>query len=197
METLYQILNLIATSLLIPTIIILIFLFIKALFLIGSFFGNYTDRKKFKKNIQPLLKELEQNKFDKTLSFDNKRHTLSKYLTNIQKVGWTGVQAEKQLTDMRLEYKRQLESPKLLMKTGPMLGLMGTLIPMGPALAGLASGDIASMALNMQLAFATTVLGIFIGLTAFIILEIKKRWASEDYSEIEFLVDLKNSLDNA
>ena len=39
---------------------------------------------------------------------------------------------------------------------GPILGLMGTLIPMGPALAGLASGDIASMAYNMQIAFATT-----------------------------------------
>ena len=37
-----------------------------------------------------------------------------------------------------------------------MLGLMGTLIPMGPALVGLSTGDIASMAYNMQVAFATT-----------------------------------------
>ena len=46
-----------------------------------------------------------------------------------------------------------------LTKTAPMLGLMGTLIPMGPALAGLASGDIGNMAYNMQIAFATTVVG--------------------------------------
>ena len=46
---------------------------------------------------------------------------------------------------------------------GPVLGLMGTLIPMGPALVGLSSGDIASMAYNMQVAFATTVVGLVIG----------------------------------
>ena len=41
-----------------------------------------------------------------------------------------------------------------------MLGLMGTLIPMGPALVGLSTGDIASMAYNMQVAFATTVVAV-------------------------------------
>ena len=53
--------------------------------------------------------------------------------------------------------ERELETPKMFTKMGPMLGLMGTLIPMGPALVGLSSGDIASMAYNMQVAFATTV----------------------------------------
>ena len=42
----------------------------------------------------------------------------------------------------------------MLTKFGPILGLMGTLIPMGPALMGLSTGDIGSMAYNMQVAFA-------------------------------------------
>ncbi len=189
METLYQVLNLISTSLLIPTIIVLLFLFIKTLLLIGSFFGNYADRTKFKKNIKPVLKKLENSKAKITLPSNN-RHVLSKYLQKMQDVNWSSSKTEKLLTDMQLEYKKQLESSKILMRSGPMLGLMGTLIPMGPALAGLASGDIASMALNMQLAFSTTVLGIFIGLTAFIVLEIQKRWANEDFAELEYLVEL-------
>ena len=191
METLYQVLNLIATSLLIPTIVVLIILFIKTLLLIGSFFGNYADRTKFKKNIKPLLKDVETNKSD-IIFEENERHILSKYLKKMQDENWKGLKAERLLSNMQLDYKKQLEPSKILMKSGPMLGLMGTLIPMGPALAGLAAGDISSMALNMQLAFSTTVLGIFIGLISFIILEIKKRWANEDFAEIDYLYDIMN-----
>ncbi len=191
METLYQVLNLIATSLLIPTIVVLIILFIKTLLLIGSFFGNYADRTKFKKNIKPLLKDVETNKSDIVFE-ENERHILSKYLKKMQDENWKGLKAERLLSNMQLDYKKQLEPSKILMKSGPMLGLMGTLIPMGPALAGLAAGDISSMALNMQLAFSTTVLGIFIGLVSFIILEIKKRWANEDFAEIDYLYDIMN-----
>ncbi len=188
MESLYQILNLISTALLIPTIIILILMFVKALFLIGSFFGIYADRNRFKKKIQPVIEGIqdENTKLDIKAS---KRHILSKYLMEMEEISWEQFEGEKKLTDIQLEYKKELEPIKILMRSGPMLGLMGTLIPMGPALAGLASGDIASMALNMQLAFSTTVLGIFIGLSAFILLEIQKRWANEDFLKLSHLYD--------
>ncbi len=189
MESLYQILNLIATALLIPTIIALIFLFIKALLLIGSFYGHYADRAKFKKTIKPLLENTVNIDTEALSGRIQKRHILSKYLVKMVRLDWAGIEAEKSLSEMQLEYKKQLQPLKLLMRSGPMLGLMGTLIPMGPALAGLASGDISSMALNMQLAFSTTVLGIFIGLTAFILLEIQKRWANEDVLDLEYLYE--------
>ena len=57
---------------------------------------------------------------------------------------------------------------------------MGTLIPMGPALAGLASGDIASMAYNMQIAFATTVVGLVAGAVGFLTQQVKQRWYLQD-----------------
>lgn len=189
MESLYQILNLISTALLIPTIIILILMFVKVLFHIGSFFGIYADRTRFRKKVQPALKEIENG--NSQIEFKpQKRHIWGKYLGQMLEIDWEEIKAEKKLTEIQLEYKKQLEPIKILMRSGPMLGLMGTLIPMGPALAGLASGDISSMALNMQLAFSTTVLGIFIGLSAFILHEIQKRWANEDYSELEYLYEL-------
>ncbi len=189
MESLYQILNLIATALLIPTIIALIFLFIRALLLIGTFYGTYADRAKFRKNILPVFKDIQIGPGDYTVK-TQKRHIMSVYLQKMNAIEWKGVQALKLLSEMQMEYKKQLEPLKILMRSGPMLGLMGTLIPMGPALAGLASGDISSMALNMQLAFSTTVLGIFIGLTSFILLEVQKRWANEDCAELEYLYEL-------
>ena len=73
---------------------------------------------------------------------------------------------------------------------GPMLGLMGTLIPMGPALVGLSTGDIASMAYNMQVAFATTVVGLFAAAVGFVTLQVKQRWYQKDLSRLEFIAGL-------
>ena len=68
-----------------------------------------------------------------------------------------------------------------------MLGLMGTLIPMGPALVGLATGDIASMAYNMQVAFATTVVGMVIAAIGVVTLQIRQRWYAREINDLEFI----------
>ena len=70
---------------------------------------------------------------------------------------------------------------------GPILGLMGTLIPMGPALVGLAQGDIASMAYNMQVAFATTVVGLTVSAIGFCTQQAKERWAVSRVALLEYL----------
>ncbi len=67
---------------------------------------------------------------------------------------------------------------------------MGTLIPMGPALVGLAAGDIASMAYNMQVAFATTVVGLFSSAIGFITQQTKQRWYLQDLNNLEFFAEL-------
>ena len=73
-----------------------------------------------------------------------------------------------------------------------MLGLMGTLIPMGPALVGLSTGDIASMAYNMQVAFATTVVGLFSAAIGFITSQVKQRWYLKDLTNLEYVAELLN-----
>ena len=80
---------------------------------------------------------------------------------------------------------------RFLTKTAPMLGLMGTLIPMGPALAGLASGDIANMAYNMQIAFATTVVGCVIAMIALLVNSVKKHWFAEEVNNLRYVLDRK------
>ncbi|MDE6160688.1 MAG: MotA/TolQ/ExbB proton channel family protein, partial [Muribaculaceae bacterium] len=63
----------------------------------------------------------------------------------------------------------------------------GTLIPMGPALVGLAAGDIASMAYNMQVAFATTVVGLTISAIGFLTQQAKERVSMRILSILEFI----------
>jgi biopolymer transport protein ExbB/TolQ len=48
-----------------------------------------------------------------------------------------------------------------------MFGLMGTLIPLGPGLAALGRGDVASLANAVTVAFDTTVLGLAVGIVGF------------------------------
>ena len=59
-------------------------------------------------------------------------------------------------------------------------------------LAGLASGDIASMAYNMQIAFATTVVGLVAGAVGFLTQQVKQRWYLQDMTNLEFIAELLN-----
>ena len=98
--------------------------------------------------------------------------------------------ANRVLSEYEVTADAELGKYKVLVKFGPILGLMGTLIPMGPALAGLSTGDISSMAYNMQVAFATTVLGLFSGAVGFILLQVKQRWFTSDLVYLDFLSEL-------
>ena len=91
---------------------------------------------------------------------------------------------------MRTSARRTLHSPSSLTKIGPVLGLVGTLIAMSPALVGLSSGDIGVMAYNMQVVFATTVVGLVISLVGLITLQYKQRWYTRDVNILEYVSSL-------
>jgi biopolymer transport protein ExbB/TolQ len=93
----------------------------------------------------------------------------------------------KELADFDYASLRRLERTRLLVRAGPALGLMGTLIPLSPALAGLAEGDVAELSRNLRLAFSITVLGLLIGLLAFAISLARDRLYGHDLSDLEFV----------
>ncbi len=70
----------------------------------------------------------------------------------------------------------RIERADLLARVGPMLGLMGTLIPLGPGLAALGRGEVSELARAVTVAFDTTVLGLLIGMTGFVIGRLRRRW---------------------
>lgn len=70
---------------------------------------------------------------------------------------------------------------------GPVLGLIGTLIAMSPALVGLSTGDIGGMAYNMQVVFATTVVGLVISAIGLITLQVKQRWYARDVNNLDYV----------
>ena len=85
---------------------------------------------------------------------------------------------------------RRLERTRILVRIGPMLGLMGTLIPLAPALVGLASGDVQALSENLVTAFSVTVIGLLIGGLAFLVSIVRDRLYSQDISDMEYLLEL-------
>jgi biopolymer transport protein ExbB/TolQ len=84
---------------------------------------------------------------------------------------------------------KNLEFTKILSTVAPMIGLMGTLIPLGPALIGLAEGNILQLAHNLMVAFATTVLGLFAGIIGYVLTLVRKRWYWQDMTDIDYLLE--------
>ncbi|MDG1478760.1 MAG: MotA/TolQ/ExbB proton channel family protein [Myxococcota bacterium] len=72
--------------------------------------------------------------------------------------------------------RRRIERADLLARVGPMLGLMGTLIPLGPGLAALGQGNVALLADAVTVAFDTTVLGLLVGVIGFVLSRLRRRW---------------------
>ena len=178
------------TGLLVPVIVFLLILFVKSLLLAGSFYGTYINRAKNKQKIKEAIENKIAGDFIKEFELTNYSNgPLVIYINKIKEKKSSKALFNKLLGDYEILADTDLGKSKSLTKLGPMLGLMGTLIPMGPALVGLASGDVATMAHNMQVAFATTVLGVFIGAIGFITLQIKQRWYADDMNTLEYLTD--------
>jgi biopolymer transport protein ExbB/TolQ len=95
--------------------------------------------------------------------------------------------ASKVLADFDYRSLRRLERSRLLVRAGPALGLMGTLIPLAPALAALAAGDVAVLAVNLRVAFSVTILGLLVGAGAFGISLVRDRLYSQDLSDLEYV----------
>jgi biopolymer transport protein ExbB/TolQ len=82
-----------------------------------------------------------------------------------------------------------LTGSRLLVKVGPSLGLLGTLIPMGTALAALATGNLDAMAGQMVVAFTTTIVGLACGTAAYVILTVRRHWVTETVREQRFIAE--------
>lgn len=96
---------------------------------------------------------------------------------------------EKTVAELQNAMKERCERVDRLVKTGPALGLMGTLIPLGPALLGLAKGDLETLATNLVVAFSTTVVGLTVALISSFVLTTLKRRFRRDVVFLNFALD--------
>ena len=190
MNFISDILYWISTGLLVPVIVLLIILFCRALLLAGSFYGQYMSIRKTEALLRNELGKLTSETVGELNSKlpEKSRSLVIMYMRQVLDARDTPAQVQRLLANFEIAADKDLAISKTLTKLGPILGLMGTLIPM----AGLASGDIASMAYNMQIAFATTVVGLVAGAVGFLTQQVKQRWYLQDMTNLEFIAELLN-----
>jgi biopolymer transport protein ExbB/TolQ len=92
---------------------------------------------------------------------------------------------DRALARYELNVQRRLDRTRLLVRAGPALGLMGTLIRLAPGLAALGEGDVSALAESLRDAFGATVVGLLVGTVAFALTLARTRMYSEDLVDLE------------
>jgi len=206
-STLYLIMN----ALLYPVMGLLIILFILMLFISGAFVSEFAFRRKRNQNADQeseglamkLSNDMSHERFgeaaDKIKAYLKKPYMGSQlrrgFLKDLSAQICKGldnldIRIENTLQEYELEISGLLDKTRVLVRVGPMLGLMGTLIPMGAALLALSKGDLAQMADCLIIAFGTTVAGLAIGVLAYVISVVRERWYAEDTKDMAYIAEL-------
>ena len=199
-EFLTAALNVVSQSLQIPVIIFLLIFAVFAVFAFGGLISDYKSRIKLTREYKEKLvfSLVNASSVDNLINivnsseiYDNQKEVLLKIinahsLSSDSREAW----ALNLIEEEEVAMAKSLEKVDIVTRIGPTLGLMGTLIPMGPGLAALGSGDIVTLSSAIIVAFDTTVVGIGSGALAYIISKIRRRWYSEYINNIDVLTDV-------
>lgn len=73
-----------------------------------------------------------------------------------------------------------LEPERLVSRIAPMLGLVGTMIPMGPALKSLSDGNLAQVSGSLTVAFSAVILALIAASITYWVANVRRRWLAEE-----------------
>ena len=192
-----------STALLYPVILALLLLFGWSLALLGSLISEYTSRKRDLQELEVVCSQVSEmtllGREEVATSFAAGYRGTPRVSAALGELAQSlqgdsaSPRLEKALQDAELGLGKDLEPVKIGLRVGPMLGLMGTLIPMGPALISLSQGDIRQMADSLVIAFSTTVIGLAVGGICYGVFVVRNRWYRQDLSDLEYAAELLQS----
>lgn len=189
MKIVSEILFIVSNGLMIPVILLLLYFLVKAIWILLGLYGQIKVQREISSTLKALVRDYSDECIkDTQIKLQATGESIvSEYLKRIIEHKHDSRYCEHELADFQVEVQKILAKYRMLVKFGPMLGLMGTLIPMGPALVGLGLGDISSMAYNMQVAFATTVIGMLVSGIGLCALQLNQRYYAGYLNDLEFL----------
>lgn len=86
--------------------------------------------------------------------------------------------------ELDLRAHQLMEGPRIASRVAPLLGLVATMIPMGPALKGLSDGNLAQVSSNLTVAFSAVILALIAAALTFWVSHVRRRWLAEEIVEI-------------
>lgn len=183
-------LYIISSALLLPVIFILSVLVIWIFIYSGSFFAEWLERARLTKYDPAALPDI----INKGGQLTMLSHRVQGFIVAIEKMKQKGtpssIAVENLVHEHIVSLFKSLDHLRLLIRLGPGLGLLGTLIPMGTGLSALSQGDMTKLSADLVVAFTTTVVGLAVGLIAFFFYTVRRRWVEEDAKNIELAAEI-------
>jgi len=153
-----------------PIIVLICLLVVYAIYALGRFFSQYLVRKQ---NKLAYVSQI-SSPTDKQVTTHNGYPIHNYFIEN-------PTASEDELEVVAL---KQLENLRIVTRIAPMLGLIATMVPMGPALQALADGNIQGISENLIIAFAAVIWGLVISSITFWPASVKKRWCAVELINI-------------
>jgi len=153
-----------------PVLILLMLLFAYSLFAIGQFSVQSLQRRKHQARYRQFI-------FDPSLSVPPETLRAFPLATLFHRAKNPQALTKDQLDVAALE---ELETVRMVSRLAPMLGLIATMVPMGPALKSLADGNVQGISENLIVAFSAVIFGLLVASITFWIATIKKRWLANE-----------------
>lgn len=183
MEQLQTLLYWISSAFLLPALVAIVGLFVYVTYLAGGVVAQALDRRTNRDSLRRLYAA--EPSVERFLALDW-RLGLGRFAAALAN---RPERLDKAVADLENDLRKSAERLAVLARTGPMLGLVGTLIPLQPALAGLAAGDMQSMASNLLIGFTTTVVGLIVGGVSYALGVVVRQWGRQDLTEMHYLMD--------
>jgi len=162
----------ISSVLLFPVVTALVLITCWVTIFFGWFLREYLDRR--------------QKRF---VSLERYQAVLQKEISATTDMTNLDIALERLLQSAELGLIKSLDRIRFVIRVGPALGLMGTLIPMGISLSAMAQGDMPKMAGSMVTAFTTVVVGLACSVVAYVMSLVKEKWVRADMREMEFMTE--------
>ena len=197
-EIIKDVLRAVASSLQIPTIIILLLLILATIVLLGTFIAEFfTERKALKVNIPALIDEMQgknTTELDEVVSgsglLKRQKEAAHELIVRIKYPNDTREALARQIiSDEESRYNKITKFTDIIARVAPMFGLMGTLIPLGPGLIARAQGDTKTLSESLLIAFDTTVAGLVSAAVAYVISGIRKGWYEKYMVGLETIME--------
>lgn len=185
----------VASAMQTPVILILMLLLAFTVFLIGWVIVEFfTERRLLKAKLPALVDALNETKNRE----ETKECVAKSGLLKRQRAALTELLSHPELTPLMREslavrivteeqshYDVRLKMSDLVARIAPLLGLLGTLIPLGPGIIALGQGDTMTLSSSLMTAFDTTILGLISAAAAMVISTIRKNWYNNYMSVLE------------
>lgn len=194
-----SLIHIISESLLTPVVILLVISIVIVILAFGGLINEFISRKAIQsKDLEDLVRRVSfstnvgqmKEEIANSDLFDYQKEILTRIADNHD----IGPEARKALASELISAQetrliKKTNKTDILVRVGPILGLLGTLIPLGPGLAALGTGDIATLAQSLTIAFDTTVTGLTVGAVAFLISKYKKQWYESELIDVETVAE--------